>query len=57
MARWGSPREYSAYYGLLLTRSGRLEFLGWLERENKPLYEQTQRELMRGDGKKNRKVL
>ena len=43
--RWGSPSEYAAYYKLLLTHNGRLEFRGWLERENPSLYQLVMKEL------------
>lgn len=37
--RWGTPKEYAAYYKLLLTNHGRKEFKWWLERENPGLYQ------------------
>jgi succinate dehydrogenase flavin-adding protein (antitoxin of CptAB toxin-antitoxin module) len=36
--RWGTAKEYGAYYKLLLTDSGRREFRWWLEKENPELF-------------------
>lgn len=38
LTRWGTPKEYASYFGMLLTNSGRREFRWWLERENAALY-------------------
>lgn len=47
--RWGTPKEYAAYFGMLLTVSGRKEFHWWLEREKPDLYQLFKKELARGD--------
>ena len=45
--RFGTPKEYASYYKLLLTNTGRREFLWWLERENPSVFQLLQKELAR----------